>query len=147
MKILRNFLDKQKRHFEKDGKLSKLHPLFEATESFLFTTGEVTSTASHVRDAMDLKRMMITVVVAAVPTLLMALYNTGLQANLVLVRLGEGSVEGWRGTVITMLGTGSDPGSLVSNMSIWRSLLLSPLFCKRCSGRLLGGTLRCCQET
>jgi Na+-transporting NADH:ubiquinone oxidoreductase subunit B len=127
VKILRNFLDQQKRHFEKDGKLSKLHPLFEATESFLFSTGEVTGTASHVRDAMDLKRMMITVVVAAVPTLLMALYNTGLQANLVLVRLGEGSVEGWRGTVITMLGTGSDPGSLVSNIA-YGALCFFPLY-------------------
>ncbi len=127
MKILRNFLDQQKRHFEKDGKLSKLHPLFEATESFLFSTGEVTGTASHVRDAMDLKRMMITVVVAAVPTLLMALYNTGLQANLVLVTLGEGPVEGWRGTVITMLGTGSDPGSLISNMA-YGALYFFPLY-------------------
>lgn len=128
MKILRNFLDKQKRHFEKDGKLSRLYPLFEATEGFLFSTGEVTRTASHVRDAMDLKRMMITVVVATIPVVIMALYNTGLQAHLALERLGEGSsIEGWRGSVVTLLGTGSDPASLISNM-VYGSLCFFPVY-------------------
>lgn len=128
MKILRNFLDQQKRHFEKDGKLSRLYPLFEATESFLFSTDEVTGTASHVRDAMDLKRMMITVVVATIPVVIMALYNTGLQAHLALESLGESSlIEGWRGYVVTLLGTGSDPGSLISNM-VYGSLCFFPVY-------------------
>ena len=64
MRFLRNLLDRQARHFEKGGKLEKLYPLYEANDTFLFTPGEVTKGASHVRDGLDLKRMMMTVVIA-----------------------------------------------------------------------------------
>ena len=64
MKFLRDILDKQAPLFEKGGKLEKLYPLWEANDTFLYTPGEVTKRESHVRDALDLKRMMFTVVVA-----------------------------------------------------------------------------------
>ena len=76
MQFLRKFLHNQEKHFTKGGKLEKLYPLFEATESFAFTSGAVTKRASHVRDVMDLKRMMMMVVYALIPTVLMALFNT-----------------------------------------------------------------------
>ncbi|HEQ60589.1 MAG TPA: NADH:ubiquinone reductase (Na(+)-transporting) subunit B, partial [Firmicutes bacterium] len=82
--VLRAFLDKQAKRFEKGGKLEKLHVLYEALDTFLYTTGKVTQGASHVRDALDLKRMMSMVVVALIPCILMALYNTGYQANLAM---------------------------------------------------------------
>ena len=81
MRFLRNLLDKQEPHFEAGGKLEKLYPLYEMLDSFLFTSGKTTKSASHVRDALDLKRMMFTVVVALVPCVFMAMYNTGLQAH------------------------------------------------------------------
>ena len=60
MKPLRHLLDRLHPHFAKGGKLEKLFPLFEAIDTFLYTPGTVTARASHVRDALDLKRMMIT---------------------------------------------------------------------------------------
>ena len=70
--------------FEKDGKLARLYPLYEGIDTFLFTPGEKTTGPSHVRDGMDLKRMMITVVVALIPCIFMAFYNTGYQANVIV---------------------------------------------------------------
>ncbi len=81
MKPLRRLLDRIEPAFKKGGKLEKLYPLYEGFDTFVYTPGEVTSGLSHVRDAMDLKRMMIMVVVALGPCIYMAMYNTGYQAN------------------------------------------------------------------
>ena len=81
MKPLRRLLDRIEPAFKKGGKLEKFYPLYEGFDTFLYTPGEVTSGLSHVRDAIDLKRMMITVVVALLPCIFMAMYNTGYQAN------------------------------------------------------------------
>ncbi len=117
MRSLRKFLDNQEKHFAKGGKLERLFPLFEMTDTFLYTPGTVTRTASHVRDALDLKRMMMVVVVALIPAIFMALYNTGLQANLAIQNLGLAAVEGWRGFVLSSLGIGVDPQSMVDNLA------------------------------
>jgi Na+-transporting NADH:ubiquinone oxidoreductase subunit B len=127
MKGLRNFLDKQEKHFTKDGRLEKLYPLYEAADTFLFTSGKVTKKASHVRDAMDLKRVMVWVVYALIPCVYMALYNTGLQANLALEKLGAPSVEGWRGDILLLLGTGTSPDSIIANV-IHGSLYFLPVY-------------------
>lgn len=116
MKVLRNFLDRQARHFSQEGRLARLHPLFEALDTILYTPGTVTAAAPHVRDAMDLKRMMLTVILALIPTVIMALYNTGLQANLALQQLGQTSVAGWRGAALAFLGIGIHPDSIISNV-------------------------------
>lgn len=75
--MLRNFLDKIKPSFEKGGKLHFLHSTFEAFESFLYVPDKVTSSGCHVRDALDMKRTMITVVLALVPCFLFGIYNVG----------------------------------------------------------------------
>lgn len=85
MKPLRTILDKTESHFQKGGKLERLFPVFEAIDTFLYTPGEVTHAASHVRDGMDLKRMMSLVIVALIPCIYMAMWNTGRQANMALV--------------------------------------------------------------
>ncbi len=69
--------------FHKGGRLERLYPLWEAHDTFVFTPGETTKGSIHVRDAIDLKRMMSIVVVALLPCIFMALYNTGFQANLI----------------------------------------------------------------
>lgn len=79
MNFLRNFLDKQKPNFEKGGKLEKFHSVFTGFESFLFVPNQTTSSGSHIRDAVDLKRTMIIVVLALVPALLFGMYNVGYQ--------------------------------------------------------------------
>lgn len=93
------------------------YPLYEALDTFLYTPGQVTSGPSHIRDGIDLKRMMSTVVVALLPCILMAMWNTGYQANRAIAALGitPDSVENWRYAVIDALGVGYDAGSLLAN--------------------------------
>lgn len=79
MKRLRELIDKIKPNFEKGGKFEKLHSTFDAFETFLFVPNRVTRSGSHIRDSLDLKRVMIVVVVALLPALLFGMYNTGLQ--------------------------------------------------------------------
>jgi len=109
MKLLRSILDKQAKHFEKGGKLEKLYPLWEANDTFLYTPGKVTAAVAHVRDALDLKRMMITVVVALVPCTLWAMYNTGLQANLAIDPALAGDLSGWRHIFLRLVSGAIDP--------------------------------------
>jgi Na+-transporting NADH:ubiquinone oxidoreductase subunit B len=127
MKALRAWLDRQAPHFGKGGRLEKLHALYEAADTFLYTPPTVTAGATHVRDAIDLKRMMMIVVVAALPCVLMAMYNTGLQANLALDPAKTATLEGWRHAVIRALGVGYSPGSAIANF-VHGALYFLPLY-------------------
>ncbi len=79
MKALREFVDKQKPHFEKGGRFEKLHSTFDAFETFLFVPNKVTTSGAHIRDAIDMKRTMIIVVLALIPPLLFGIWNVGYQ--------------------------------------------------------------------
>lgn len=80
MKPLRKLLDKVKPNFEKGGKLEKFYPAFNAFETFLFVPDHTTpADGAHVRDAIDLKRTMILVVLSLVPCLLFGMWNVGYQ--------------------------------------------------------------------
>ena len=103
MKFLRKFLDKQEHHFT-EGKLKTWLPLFEMADTILYSTGKTTKSGSHIRDALDLKRMMIIVVIALVPAVLMALYNTGFQANQAITD-GAASTA-WQAQLVRALGIG-----------------------------------------
>lgn len=76
---LRKLLDRAKPNFSAGGRYAKLHSTFEAFETFLFTPNTVTAKGSHIRDAVDMKRTMIVVVVALLPALVFGMYNAGLQ--------------------------------------------------------------------
>ena len=82
MNGLRNLVDKIKPTFEKGGKLGFLHSTFDAFETFLFVPNTVTKRGAHVRDCVDLKRVMIMVVIALVPAMLFGIWNTGYQHSL-----------------------------------------------------------------
>ena len=82
MNGLRNLVDKFKPTFEKGGKLGFLHSTFDAFETFLFVPNTVTKRGAHVRDCVDLKRVMIMVVLALVPAMLFGIWNTGYQHSL-----------------------------------------------------------------
>jgi len=85
LKPLRKFLDKVKPNFEKGGKLEKFYPAFNAFETFLFVPDHTApSNGAHIRDAIDLKRTMILVVISLVPCLLFGMWNTGYQHYLAL---------------------------------------------------------------
>ena len=79
MKFLQNIFDKMRPDFEKGGKLEKLYPLFEAKETFTFVTRDRTKSGAHIRDALDTKRLMSTVIIALIPCMLFGIYNVGYQ--------------------------------------------------------------------
>ena len=78
---LRKFVDKIKPTFSEGGKLSFLHSTFEGFETFLFAPNTVTKRGVHIRDCNDIKRVMITVVVALIPAMLFGMYNLGRMAG------------------------------------------------------------------
>ncbi|MCH2375449.1 MAG: NADH:ubiquinone reductase (Na(+)-transporting) subunit B [Planctomycetes bacterium] len=133
MRPLRKALDRLHPLFGKGGKLEKFYPAYEAIDTFLYTPGEITKGASHVRDAMDLKRMMITVVAALTPCILMAMVNTGYQANLALETLGKAANpaaladEGWRYALMNAIGVGYNSGNLFYNF-VHGALYFVPVF-------------------
>lgn len=87
MKFLHKILEKQKPMFEKGGKLEKLYYLFEAGETFMFSPASTANNKGvQVRDAIDLKRMMMTVVIAMIPCLIWGIFNVGYQHH---VAIGE----------------------------------------------------------
>jgi Na+-transporting NADH:ubiquinone oxidoreductase subunit B len=116
MRLLRRFLDYVAPAFQKGGRFEKLFPLYEATDTFFYSPGGVASGSCHVRDAIDFKRMMMTVVVALLPCVFMAMYNTGLQANTAMAAMGIEQVPGWRGAILELLGTGYNPNSFLANL-------------------------------
>ena len=79
---LRKFVDKIKPTFSEGGKLSFLHSTFEGFETFLFVPNTTTAKGAHIRDCNDIKRVMIVVVLALIPTMLFGMYNVGYQAQL-----------------------------------------------------------------
>jgi Na+-transporting NADH:ubiquinone oxidoreductase subunit B len=103
MRLLRTFFGSQERHFTKGGKLERFYPLFEAMETLAFTPASVTKGSVHVRDALDLKRMMIVVVAALLPTVVMAMYNTGLQAHRAIAA-GAEPLARWQTSAFEALG-------------------------------------------
>ncbi|MFZ1288875.1 MAG: NADH:ubiquinone reductase (Na(+)-transporting) subunit B [Melioribacteraceae bacterium] len=127
MKFLRKILDSSEKHFHKGGKLEKLFPLFEAGDTFLFTPLTRTKKASHVRDALDLKRMMVTVVFALIPVVLMALYNTGYQANLAISQLNNFEMTNWQQFVLSALNIGFNPDNIFANI-IHGALYFFPVY-------------------
>lgn len=113
MKFLRRLLDKQEKLFTDGGPLEKIYPLFEAGDTFLFTPGKKTRSAAHVRDALDVKRLMSMVIVALTGCIAMAMYNTGLQAHLAIAA-GAAPLDTWQTGAMQWLGLPFDPASLLA---------------------------------
>ena len=110
---MRAILDKLETHFKPGGRLERLYPLYEAADTFLYTPGSSTRGASHVRDGLDVKRMMVTVVIALLPCVAMALYNTGYQANLA-ISSGAQPLDTWQTALLERIGYGAfDPADIL----------------------------------
>ena len=88
---LRSVFDKMEPHFEKGGKYEKWYPLYEAVDTIFYSPKSVTKTTSHVRDGIDLKRIMITVWMCTFPAMFFGMWNVGFQAN-TAIAAGLGSV-------------------------------------------------------
>jgi Na+-transporting NADH:ubiquinone oxidoreductase subunit B len=119
MAAIRQFLDGIEHHFEKGGKYERWYALYEAVDTIFYTPASVTSTTSHVRDGIDLKRIMIIVWLCSFPGMFFGMWNIGFQANSFLAvspdaMIGDG---GLRTAVIQALAvTGAGAG-------IWDNLV------------------------
>ena len=114
MSRLRNYLDSIHPHFAKGGSYEKYYAIYEMVDTFLYTPKDVTAGSIHVRDAIDLKRVMTYVFIAALPCVIMAMWNTGHLANMAMADLGLTSLDSWRGLVTNLVGY--DPDSILGCM-------------------------------
>ncbi len=111
---LGSLLKSSRKHFQKGGRFEVALPLFEMVDTFLFSTGRVAKGASHVRDGLDLKRMMMTVVVALAGCIYMAMYNTGYQAHKAIAA-GAPALDTWQTRLMEALGYGAfDTGDVLA---------------------------------
>ncbi|PCI85546.1 MAG: NADH:ubiquinone reductase (Na(+)-transporting) subunit B [Hyphomicrobiales bacterium] len=113
---LRKYLDNITPHFEKGGKYEKYYTMFEMVETLLYTRKQVTQAAPHARDYIDLKRVMTYVVLATIPCIIMALYNTGLQTNQAIQLVGAENASGWRVWMLTLLHIPFNPNNIFANL-------------------------------
>jgi Na+-transporting NADH:ubiquinone oxidoreductase subunit B len=112
---MRKFLDKLEPNFKKGGKWEGWYALYEAIDTGLFKPSDVTKNSSHVRDNIDLKRVMITVWFCTFPTMFFGMWNIGFQANSIMADMGMAGQEGLRGIFIGLL-AGYDANSIWDNM-------------------------------
>ena len=124
---LRNFFNSLEPHFKKDGKYKKFYPIFEMVETIFFTSNTVTKAAPHARSFVDMKRIMTYVVIATIPCVLWALYNTGFQTNAALSSLNLDDFNGWRIFLLQAIGIGLDPNSIWANVA-HGSLYFVPIY-------------------
>ena len=101
---LKDFFERIEPDFEKGGKYEKFYALFEAAYTIFYTPGKVNKGKTHVRDNLDLKRMMITVWACAFPAMFVGMYNVGLQAQLALIA-GFATPDVWQVSLFGMFGT------------------------------------------
>ena len=106
----KQLLENMEHHFEPGGKYAKYYALFEAAYTLFYTPGSVTRNAAHVRDAIDLKRMMIMVWLAVFPAMFWGMYNVGNQSIAAIAHLGSAAgADTWQYTIATLLGASLDP--------------------------------------
>jgi len=111
VKALRNYLDRIEPHFNKGGKFQSFFALYEAVDTIFYSPGSVTKNGSHIRDGIDLKRVMITVWLATFPAMFYGMYNLGFQANTILAGQDAAFNTDWHETIILMF-AGHDPTSI-----------------------------------
>ena len=103
MKYIKNIFDSNRPMFEKGGKYEKLMPLFETFETLFFVPNEVTaSRGTQIKDAIDLKRMMMTVIISMVPCLLFGIWNVGYQHSLATGETMTFFEQIWMGIIVVL---------------------------------------------
>ena len=108
---LRTFMDGLEPNFHKGGKYEKYYAIYEMVDTIFYTPGKTTVGQSHVRDAVDMKRVMTTVWWCAFFPMLVGMYMVGHNATAAMQELGIPALEGWRGLIISLM-AGYDPNSL-----------------------------------
>jgi Na+-transporting NADH:ubiquinone oxidoreductase subunit B len=111
----REILDSIEPHFTKGGRFEKYYGLYEMVDTFIYTPSAVTRGCTHVRDGNDLKRTMTFVVIATFFCVLMAMYNTGYQANHAMEVMGLDKINNWRSGPMMIFGY--NPMNPLSNLA------------------------------
>ena len=117
---LRTFMDGIEPNFHKGGKYERFYAIYEMVDTIFYTPGKVTVGQSHVRDAVDMKRVMTTVWWCAFFPMLAGMYMVGHNA-LEEVLLDAPALDGWRGWIFALL-AGYDASS------IWNCLIYGAVF-------------------
>lgn len=99
---LRKILDDMAPHFEKGGRYEKWYALYEAVDTIFYSPSKVTVSGAHVRDGVDLKRIMITVWLAAFPAMFYGMYNVGFQATSAMAEMGVATTGDWHAVWIEL---------------------------------------------
>ena len=128
MMSLKSLLERAEPHFTPGGRYQKWYPLYEAFATLMFTPGTVTRSAAHVRDGVDLKRIMIMVWLAVFPALFWGLYNVGNQTVMALAHQDAAALStlidgNWRYWLTDFLG-----GSLGANAGIYSKMVLGACY-------------------
>lgn len=124
---LRGFLDRVEPHFTAGGKYERWFVFFEMFDTMLYKPSSVTQSHAHVRDGIDLKRIMMTVWFCTFPALLFGLWNVGYQANTQLLANPDlVGPDGWRGSLLASM-TSFNPGSIWDNF-LYGAVHYVPIF-------------------
>ncbi len=123
---LREMLDRIEPHFRPGARFGRWYAVFEAVDTIFYSPGMVTAGASHVRDSVDLKRIMSTVWLAAWIPMFAGMYFAGHQANLAMDQMGGEALSGWRGVLVSWL-AGYDAGS-VWDCFIYGAVFYVPIY-------------------
>ena len=125
MKLFRHLLNSVEPLFVKGGKFETFYALYEAADTLLYTPIEQTHNTSHVRDAIDLKRMMGIVWLCTFPAMFFGMWNVGYQANTAIAG-GLAAPTDWHGMLISLM-AGHDPASIWDNM-VYGAVFFLPIY-------------------
>ena len=101
---LKAYLEKIEPNFEAGGKHEKWYALYEAAATIFYTPGKVNKTGTHVKDSIDLKRIMIFVWMATFPAMFYGMYNIGHQAHDAILMAGATLPDMWQASLFVSLG-------------------------------------------
>lgn len=124
---LKDFIERIEPQFEKGGKYEKWYALYEAAATIFYTPGKVNKGRTHVRDNLDLKRMMIIVWACTFPAMFVGMYNVGLQAQEALVA-GFGVPDVWQTALFGMFGTELTANSGVAGLMWYGACFFLPIY-------------------
>ncbi len=131
---LKNFLEKIEPLFLPGGKYERFYALYEAGATFIYTSGEVTHKGVHVRDAVDLKRLMIIVWAAVLPAMFYGMYNVGDQAIAALTHLYQGQeldkiiAGNWHYGLAQMMGLNLNAAAGVCSKMVLGAIFFLPIY-------------------
>jgi len=125
---LKKFIEDLEPHFEKGGKHEKWFALYEAVATGLYTPGLVNKGKTHVRDSIDLKRIMITVWLAVFPAMFWGMYNIGFQANDAILHASATLPDTWQAGLFTFLGGQLGADANWFNLMLYGAMFFLPIY-------------------